>query len=94
MFVTSGYPAPNLKWYKRVGTGLNLITDDDKHVIHSLLNHGQTLSISEVWYQLTIINVQANDYGEYVCEGENRLGYHQASLLVYGQLCQAYIICI
>ncbi|ELU05193.1 hypothetical protein CAPTEDRAFT_219970 [Capitella teleta] len=81
--IVSGFPAPDLKWYKRNGVGKDLITDDEKHVIHALLNHGQTLSISEVWYQLTIINVQANDYGEYLCEGENRLGFHEASVIVY-----------
>ena len=56
----SGFPQPELRWYQRVKDGLRPITDDEKHVIHVLLNHGQTLSVSEFWYQLTIINVQVN----------------------------------
>lgn len=50
----AGIPAPELKWWK---DGRE-IADDDRHVIHVLLSHGQTLSLAEFWYQLTIINVQ------------------------------------
>ena len=48
-----GNPAPDLKWWKDGSE----IADDDNHVIHVLLSHGQTLSLMEFWYQLTIINV-------------------------------------
>ena len=68
-----------------MGDGYKPIGDDDKHTVHILLSHGQTLSISERWYQLIIINVQANDYGEYVCEGTNRLGTHKNKIIVYGK---------
>ena len=74
-----------MKWYKVIGDGLKEIQDDDKHTVHTLLSHGQTLSISERWYQLTIINVQANDYGKYVCEGSNVLGAHKSEITVYGK---------
>ena len=60
--------------------------DDDKHFIHQLLSHGQVLSIDEVWYQMTIINVQANDYGIYICEGTNRLGTDRIEIKIYGLL--------
>lgn len=61
------------------------IKDDEKHVIHVLLSHGQTLSVAEVWYQMTIINVQANDYGNYICEGRNRMGHHGGKVHLYGE---------
>ena len=34
---------------------------------------------------MTIINVQANDYGIYYCEGSNKLGKNNATVLVYGK---------
>lgn len=83
--IVAGYPAPDMKWYHiyKGQTALVPVIDDDKHIINQLLSHGQVLSISEVWYQMTIINVQANDYGVYVCEGTNRLGTDQLQITVY-----------
>lgn len=81
--IVAGYPPPEMKWLKEVGNGLVEVIDDDKHIINQMLSHGQQLSISEVWYQLTIINVQANDYGFYVCQGTNKLGYSQYRIQVY-----------
>lgn len=81
--IMAGYPPPAMQWYKVVGNGQTPIIDDDKHVINQMLSHGQQLSISEVWYQLTIINVQGNDYGYYICEGTNRLGKSQYKIQVY-----------
>lgn len=79
----SGYPEPTLRWYKWVKDGLQPIADDDKHVIHVLLNHGEVLSMSEFWFQLTIINVQANDYGTYRCEGSNAMGTNGDNVTLY-----------
>jgi len=78
-----------MKWYHiyKTQTGLTPVIDDDKHFIHQLLSHGQVLSIDEVWYQMTIINVQANDYGIYICEGTNRLGTDRVEIKIYGLLC-------
>jgi len=81
-----GYPAPELRWYHifQGQSGLTPVIDDDKHFIHQLLSHGQVLSMVEIWYQMTIINVQANDYGIYVCEGTNRLGTDRVEIMIYG----------
>jgi limbic system-associated membrane protein len=81
--IVAGYPPPDMNWYKRVGDGMTPIIDDDRHVINQMLSHGQQLSISEVWYQLTIINVLANDYGQYVCQGVNKLGNSSYNVVVY-----------
>lgn len=64
------------------------IIDDDKHRISQLLSHGQVLMISESWYQLRIINVQANDYGIYICEGTNKYGTDQLEIQLYGMRCR------
>jgi len=82
-----GYPAPELRWYHIIQgqTAQEQVIDDDKHYIHQLLSHGQVLSMVEIWFQMTIINVQANDYGIYVCEGSNSLGSDRVHIDVYGQ---------
>ena len=36
-------------------------------------------------YQMKIINVQANDYGDYICEGVNKLGTGQAIVNLFGK---------
>jgi hypothetical protein len=73
-----------MKWYKQLqGQTPVEVIDDDKHVINQLLSHGQQLSISEVWYQLTIINVQGLDYGNYTCQGTNKLGVGSFNIYVY-----------
>ena len=51
-----GNPPPDLKWWKDGSE----IADDDEHVVHVLLSHGQALSLAEFWYQLTIINVKVS----------------------------------
>lgn len=82
----SGLPQPDIQWYKKSkeGTGsLRPINNDEKHYVHFLLNHGQTLSITEIWFQLVIVNVQADDYGTYVCEGSNRLGSNTTEVVLY-----------
>lgn len=81
--IVAGFPPPEMRWYKEVGNGLAPVIDDDKHIINQMLSHGQVMSISEVWYQLTIINIQANDYGFYVCEGTNKLGTSRYRVQVY-----------
>jgi len=82
--IVAGYPTPDMKWYRQVqGQTPIEVIDDDKHVINQLLSHGQQLSISEVWYQLTIINVQGLDYGNYTCQGTNKLGVGKFDIVVY-----------
>ena len=91
-----GYPEPLLAWYKIIKNeitgqkGLRRITNDEKHDIQTITSHGNLLGVSEVWFQLTVINVQAGDYGDYVCEGENKYGNNQAIVNLYGECAQDY----
>ena len=81
-----GYPSPDLQWYQVLSGGnLKAINDDERHRVHVLISYGQTLSMDEFWFQLTIINVQGNDYGQYMCEGTNNLGVHRATISLYGK---------
>ncbi|CAH1773510.1 unnamed protein product [Owenia fusiformis] len=79
----SGYPDPNLAWYYIEGDTKREITNDDKHDIQIMTSHGSGLDINELWYTLTIINIQANDYGRYECEGRNVLGTDSAFIQIY-----------
>ncbi|CAH1797231.1 unnamed protein product [Owenia fusiformis] len=79
----AGYPDPELKWYQIIGDGKREINDDEKHDIQILTSHGSSLDISELWFTLTIINVQANDYGRYECEGSNVLGTDSAFIKLF-----------
>jgi len=80
-----------MKWYHIMDGGLHPVIDDDKHIVNQLLSHGQVLSIAEVWYQMTIINVQANDYGIYICEGTNKYGSDRLQIQIYGQSIRGHI---
>jgi len=80
----SGYPSPHLQWYKVLeGNNLRPLNDDERHQVHILIAYGQMLSMEDYWFQLTIINVQGNDFGEYACQGVNRLGVHEARVRLY-----------
>lgn len=80
----SGYPDPDLKWFKvQSGGGLQQVINDDKHTINILLNHANILEANERWLQMVIRAVQANDYGDYVCEGRNNLGVGQTKIRVF-----------
>ena len=35
---------------------------------------------------MKIINVQAKDYGDYICQGTNKLGVAEARVRLYGKL--------
>lgn len=71
----AGWPEPDLRWYQ-VGKGGSRIPMkmDDKHTINILLNHANILDQQERWFQMVIRAVQANDFGDYICEGKNSLG--------------------
>ena len=51
-----GNPLPDLRWWKDDSE----ILDDIDHRVYLLLSHGQMLSLSEIWYQLRIINVRVS----------------------------------
>ncbi|KAK2154830.1 hypothetical protein LSH36_256g04074 [Paralvinella palmiformis] len=70
-----GYPEPDLYWYQVTDSGSwRQITNDDKHTINILLNHAALLKPHERWFQMIIRSVQANDFGDYICEGRNEYG--------------------
>lgn len=80
----SGYPDPDLKWYKvQKGGNLQQVITDDKHTINILLNHANILDPNERWLQMIIRAVQANDYGDYICEGRNSLGVGQGVVQLF-----------
>ena len=54
--------------------------------VNILLNHASILGPQERWFQLVIRTVQANDYGNYKCEGRNNLGIGFGLVNVYGKM--------
>ncbi|XP_064616984.1 lachesin-like [Liolophura sinensis] len=78
-----GMPEPNLRWYMITDTGPVSLIDDAKYDINQLLTHGTSLQLNDVWYTLKILNVQANDYTMYYCEGSNALGTSRAEIKLY-----------
>jgi hypothetical protein len=93
IYLYAGYPAPEMKWYHIVDSGMRPVIDDDKHIINQLLSHGQVLSVADIWYQMTIINVQALDYGIYICEGTNKYGTDRLEITIYGQFFSTIVCC-
>lgn len=68
----SAYPDAVLRWYKKTSKERTLIHDDDKYDIQKL--QSSTLKLGETWYYLKVKNIQANDFGDYYCEGSNSQG--------------------
>lgn len=80
----AGLPEPDLQWYKVTSANTwDPILTDAKHTINVLLNHANILESNERWFQMIIINVQAGDYGTYVCEGRNSFGNGSAFIDVF-----------
>ena len=85
-FTTSGWPEPDLKWYKLSKNGeMSHIQNTDKHKINILLNHANILDQQERWFQLIVKTLEANDFGTYICEGNNKLGSSQAKVKLFGE---------
>ena len=78
------YPDAILRWYKKTSQGLTLINDDDKYDIQKL--QSSTLALGETWYYLKVKNIQANDFGEYFCEGKNKEGTKAIRIILFGKL--------
>ena len=77
----SGYPEPDLQWYKE--NFMSPINDDDKHAVNILLNHANILGQHEKWFQLLIRTVTANDFGTYLCAGSNMYGLDAAEIVLF-----------
>lgn len=87
----TGMPEPNLRWYRESDRGEVLIVDNEKYQISQLLNHGTSLDVDQIWYTLKVLNVQANDYTNYYCEGSNSMGTTRATIRLYGE-CRTHTI--
>lgn len=77
--VVEGYPEPKVKWIKETGNHGQLeIEDDDKYEITK--QYGIQLERDTFWSVLKVRNVQANDYGNYVCVADNVYGIGSAKI--------------
>ena len=56
--------------------------------IHNLRRYSNSLAHAvgthERWFQMVIRTVQANDYGDYICEGRNDQGTGYAVVTLFG----------
>lgn len=77
----SAYPDAVLKWYKKTSQGKMLINDDDKYDIQKL--QSSDLNLGETWYYLKVKNIQANDFGDYYCEGSNSQGTEFTKIILF-----------
>lgn len=85
--VVEGYPEPNVKWIKETEYGRLEIEDDDKYEITK--QYGIQLERNTFWSVLKVRNVQANDYGDYVCVADNVYGIGSANITLIETLdCQ------
>lgn len=78
-----GYPAPRLTWSRLTNNGVEQVNDDEKFTISK--QHSSVLKYGEFWYTLKIINVQANDYTDYYCQGKNKFGNSQSMVNLFGE---------
>ena len=85
-----GYPHPDLAWYQMDVNGSSVAIDDDaKYVIDVQMNQ----TPATFWYRMTIINIQADDYGDYICEGKNRMGNATGKVHLYGEHATEFVVC-
>ncbi|KAI0216224.1 Neural cell adhesion molecule 1 [Lamellibrachia satsuma] len=78
--IIEGYPHPDLAWYQMDVNGSRVAIDDGaKYVIDVQMNQ----TPATFWYRMTIINIQADDYGDYICEGKNRMGNATGKVHLY-----------
>ncbi|KAL5019979.1 hypothetical protein ScPMuIL_002871 [Solemya velum] len=85
--IVSGHPKPDLQWSMKTNQGIQTINDDEKHLIHKKIS--EMLKDGEWWYSLTILNVQANDYTDYICTASNIYGQSQAEIELFSTIeCQ------
>ncbi|XP_060085644.1 lachesin-like [Ylistrum balloti] len=79
--IVEGYPAPSMHWEKLQNGERYQISDGDDYSTEKL-SSSQNL-ISDMWYVLTVKNVQANDYTEYYCVATNKYGTNQTTFRLF-----------
>ena len=79
--IASGFPAPNLQWFKQDGMNLSLLSNSTKYQISSMTAENLTEGY------LMIIEADPFDAGIYICEASNVLGQNSqnSSLQVNGE---------
>ncbi|XP_061164486.1 lachesin-like [Saccostrea echinata] len=81
--IVAGFPQPSMRWVKKTESGKRTeITDDDKYDITKQFS--SQLQNDEFWYTLLVKNVQAKDYTNYYCVGNNRYGVGETVIILYG----------
>ena len=87
--IASGFPAPNLQWFKQDGMNLSLLSNSTKY----LISHTTAGNLTESY--LMIIEADPFDAGMYICEASNVVGLHsQSSLLQVNGEKMSQIPCI
>ena len=79
--IGSGFPAPNLQWFKQDGMNLSLLSNSTKYQISNMTVEDLTESY------LMITEANPLDAGMYICEASNIVGLHSqsSSLQVNGE---------
>ncbi|RUS70173.1 hypothetical protein EGW08_022065 [Elysia chlorotica] len=72
--IVQGYPTPSVEWMVYDGPRRRALTDSDKFDTTKQATDTQNLYNGEQWYTLTINYVQALDFRDYFCVGNNTYG--------------------
>ncbi|KAK3798155.1 hypothetical protein RRG08_057886, partial [Elysia crispata] len=72
--IVQGYPTPTVEWMVHDGPMKRVLTDSDKFDTTKQATDTQNLYNGEQWYTLTINFVQALDFRDYYCVGNNTYG--------------------
>ncbi|OAF64476.1 hypothetical protein A3Q56_07814 [Intoshia linei] len=78
--IVEGHPDPEINWYRLEGKERRLIRDDYRHEVD--VSRSQ-MGIAAFWNQLTIENVNGEDFGYYYCEAHNQYGRHSSQIKIY-----------
>ena len=75
-----GEPKPTVTWFKN-GQKLDIAAEGS----HSQHNHRYSQTSSGARHVLSIDNVQAHDFANYTCQGDNRFGRDQKTIEMTGE---------